>query len=86
MSFSGSFCAQLEDGALALLAPRIIKDSGPFLLATSEDTLALVLETIGVVVKIDDGKCIDPELAQLLSRAVLEVWTEIRKVPRVCCS
>ncbi|KAF8577246.1 ARM repeat-containing protein [Ramaria rubella] len=76
-----NFCAQVEDSALVSLAPRIIKDLGPFLLLTSEDTLALVLEAITVVVQIDDGKWLDPELARLLSQAVLEVWTKNIKDP-----
>ena len=71
-----SFCVQVEDNTIVSLAPRIIKDLGPFLLVTSEDTLALVLEAINVVVQIDDGKWLEPELARLLSQAVLEVWTK----------
>lgn len=71
-----SFCAQVEDSAIVSLAPRIIKDLGPFLLVTSEDTLALVLEAVGVVIQIDNGKWLDPGLAQLLSQAILEVWTK----------
>jgi importin-9 len=74
--FPNSFCAQVEDSLIVSLAPRIIKDLGPFLLVTSEDTLVLVLEAIGVVVQIADGKWLEPELAQLLSQAVLEVWTK----------
>ncbi|KAF8498357.1 ARM repeat-containing protein [Gautieria morchelliformis] len=76
-----NFCAQVDDSAIVPIAPRIIKDLGPFLLVTSEDTLALVLEAINVVVEIDDGKWLDPELAQLLSQAVLEVWTKNIKDP-----
>ena len=56
------------------MAARIAKDIGPFLPVTSEDTLTLVLETLAVVVQIDDGKWITEELARALVVAVLEVW------------
>lgn len=57
------------------LAPRIIRDLGPLLTTTTEDTLTLVLETISVVVEVGEGKWLDPELARLLSQAALDIWT-----------
>ncbi len=46
---------------------------GPFLLHTSEDTLSLVLETLSVIVGVDEGKWMTPELADSLVLAILEV-------------
>jgi importin-9 len=59
--------------------PRIAKDLGPFLLGTSDDTLSLVLETLGVVVDVDENKWITEELANSLVLAVLEVWAKNNK-------
>jgi importin-9 len=49
------------------------------LLATTEDTLSLVLETLSVVVEVDESKWLTPELANSLVLAVLEVWTKNNK-------
>jgi hypothetical protein len=46
---------------------------------TSEDTLSLVLETLAVVIDIDQGKWLTPELAQSLVNAILEVWSKNNK-------
>jgi len=43
-------------------------------MATSDDTLSLVLETLSVVVEIDESKWITSELAHSLVVAMLEVW------------
>jgi importin-9 len=59
--------------------PRIAKDLGPFLLVTSEDTLSLVLETLGVVVDVDDSNWITADLANSLVLATLEVWAKNSK-------
>lgn len=59
--------------------PRIAKDLGPFLLVTTEDTLSLVLETLSVVVEVDDSKWMTSELAYSLIVAVLDVWTKNNK-------
>ena len=53
---------------------RIAKDLGPFLLDTSDDALSLVLETMSVVVQVDDGKWLTTDLAQSLVVALLDVW------------
>ncbi len=58
---------------------RIAKDMGPFLLHTSEDTLSLVLETLSVIVGVDEGKWMTPELADSLVLAILEVWAKNNK-------
>lgn len=65
----------MDNSTVIPVAPRIVKDLGPFLLATTEDTLALVLEAINAVLEIGDGEWLDPELARMLSEAALEVWT-----------
>ena len=74
-----SFCQGGDDSALIPFAPRIAKDLGPFLLVTSEDTLSLVLETLAVVIDIDQGKWLTPDLAQSLVNAILEVWSKNNK-------
>ena len=56
----------MDDAVAVPLAPRIAKDIGPFLPATSEDTLTLVLETLAAVVEIDEGKWITVDLARAL--------------------
>lgn len=52
---------------------------GPFLLATTEDTLSLVLETMSVVLEVDKGSWLSPDLAQSLVLAVLEIWAKNNK-------
>ncbi|KIJ34652.1 hypothetical protein M422DRAFT_76407 [Sphaerobolus stellatus SS14] len=76
-----NFCAQMDNNTVVPLAPRMIKDLGPFLAATTEDTLTLVLEAINVIIEIDDGNWLTPELGQALSQAVLQVWTRNIKDP-----
>ena len=58
---------------------RIAKDLGPFLLDTSDDALSLVLETMSVVVQVDDGKWLTTDLAQSLVVALLDVWKKNNK-------
>ncbi|KAJ6609355.1 ARM repeat-containing protein [Mycena sp. CBHHK59/15] len=70
-----------EGSALSPFAPRIAKDLGPFLMMTSDDTLSLVLETLSVVVQVDKGSWLTPELADSLVAAILEVWTKNNKDP-----
>ncbi len=74
-----SFCQGGEDSALIPFAYRISQDLGPFLLITSDDTLSLVLETLSVVLEVDQGKWLTGELAQSLISAVLEVWSKNNK-------
>ncbi|KAL7284955.1 hypothetical protein ACG7TL_000044 [Trametes sanguinea] len=71
----------IEDAVAVPMAPRIAKDIGPFLPVTSEDTLTLVLETLAVVVQIDEGKWITEDLARSLVIAVLDVWMKNNKDP-----
>ncbi|KAG7100000.1 hypothetical protein E1B28_001788 [Marasmius oreades] len=76
-----NFCLGSDDSALTPFVPRIAKDLGPFLLATSEDTLSLVLETLAVVLDVDDGKWMTPDLATSLVAATLNVWSKNNKDP-----
>ncbi|TRM70438.1 armadillo-type protein [Schizophyllum amplum] len=76
-----NFCQGAEDSAMVPFVSRIAKDLGPFLLDTSDDALSLVLETMSVVVQVDDGKWLTPDLAQSLVAALLEVWKKNNKDP-----
>ncbi|KAJ7070709.1 ARM repeat-containing protein [Mycena amicta] len=77
-----NFFQGANDGpTLSPFAPRIAKDLGPFLLATSDDTLSLVLETLSVVISVDKGRWLTVELADSLVSAILEVWTTNNKDP-----
>nr|GAT57396.1 ARM repeat-containing protein [Mycena chlorophos] len=60
-----------EGPTLSPFAPRIAKDLGPFLLVTSDDTLSLVLETLSVIIAVDKGRWITPELASSLTLSVI---------------
>ena len=77
--FFYSFCVGADDKALSPFIPRIAKDLGPFLSVTSEDTLSLVLETLAVVLDVDNGKWMSQDLASALVIAVLDVWTKNNK-------
>ncbi|TFK26759.1 ARM repeat-containing protein [Coprinopsis marcescibilis] len=76
-----NFCQSGDDSVLVPYAPRIAKDLGPFLGVTSEDTLSLVLETLSVVLEIDSGKWLTPELASALVVVSLEVWHKNNRDP-----
>jgi hypothetical protein len=45
----------------------------------SEDTLTLVLETLGVILEVDEGKWLTPDLAASLVEASLDVWSKNNK-------
>ncbi|KIM47710.1 hypothetical protein M413DRAFT_62252 [Hebeloma cylindrosporum] len=76
-----NFCQGGEDSALTSFASRIAQDLGPLLLVTSEDTLSLILETLSVVLEVDQGKWLSPELADSLLGALLDVWGKNNKDP-----
>ncbi|KAI0756104.1 ARM repeat-containing protein [Daedaleopsis nitida] len=76
-----NFCQNVDDAVAMPFAARIAKDIGPFLPATSEDTLTLVLETLSVVVQIDGGKWLTEDLARALVAAILQVWTKNSRDP-----
>lgn len=64
----------METAELDSYASRILVDLTPFLRSTSEDTLALIVETLTVTVKINLGSWLTSEATILLTRAVLEAW------------
>lgn len=64
----------MENAELDSYAPRILADLTPFLASTSEDTLALIVETITVTVKINLGSWLTSDATRLLTRAILEAW------------
>ncbi|CAA7265862.1 unnamed protein product [Cyclocybe aegerita] len=76
-----NFCQDGEDSALIPFAPRITQDLGPLLLVASEDTLSLILESLSVVLEVDQGKWLTQELAGSLVTAILEVWNKNNKDP-----
>ncbi|KAJ7597774.1 ARM repeat-containing protein [Mycena floridula] len=76
-----NFCQGAQDSALAPFMPRIAKDLGPFLAVTSEDTLAMVLEALSVVLEVERGSWMTIELAQALVSAVLDVWSKNSRDP-----
>jgi len=67
------FAEYISDAELAIV-PRIIRDLGPFLLETSEDTLSLVLETVSVLSGVGKGSWFTSDLALALATALLDVW------------
>ena len=68
-----SFAEYISDAELAIV-PRIIRDLGPFLLETSEDTLSLVLDTVSVLAAVGNGSWFTTDLAVALTTALLDVW------------
>ncbi|KAI9453938.1 hypothetical protein F5148DRAFT_451505 [Russula earlei] len=61
------------------MVPRIIRDLGPFLLETSEDTLSLVLETVSVLSAVAKGSWFTTDLAVALAAALLDIWPKNMK-------
>ncbi|KAF8899297.1 armadillo-type protein [Infundibulicybe gibba] len=76
-----NFCQGGDDSALTPFVVRITKDLGPFLMMTSDDTLSLVLETLSVVLEVEQGKWLTVELADTLVLAVLDIWHKNNKDP-----
>jgi hypothetical protein len=74
-----SFCQGGEDSALTPFASRIAQDLGPLLFVASEDTLSLILETLSVVLEVNQGKWLSAELGDSLVSALLEVWSKNNK-------
>lgn len=59
---------------MAGVAPRILQDLAPLLLVTAEETLALVMEALSVLLKIQGGKWLTGDHASSLTAALLGVW------------
>lgn len=64
----------MDSAELNTYATRILGDLTPFLTSTSDDTLALIVETATVVVKINLGSWLTIEAVQVLTRVVLDAW------------
>jgi importin-9 len=71
--FKFSYAGYMSEAESATI-PRIIRDLGPFLLETSEDTLSLVLETVSVLSGVANGSWFTRDLAEALTAALLDVW------------
>lgn len=69
----------MGDSNILPVAFRIAKDLGPFLLATTEDTLSLVLETLSSILNVGKGTWITADLAEQLTTAMLQVWSRNNK-------
>ncbi|KAH9958982.1 ARM repeat-containing protein [Russula dissimulans] len=67
------FAEYISDTELAIV-PRIIRDLGPFLLETTEDTLSLVLDTVSVLSVVAKGSWFTTDLAVALTTALLDIW------------
>ena len=65
--------------ALTSIVPRIVRDLGPFLLQTTEDTLSLVLETLSVVLAVDKAEWLTTDLTRDLTLALLDIWSKNHK-------
>ncbi|PAV22617.1 ARM repeat-containing [Pyrrhoderma noxium] len=76
-----NFATGMDDSILVPFAFRITKDLGPFLLATTEDTLSLVLETLSSVLDIGKSSWVTAELAEQIVAATLQVWINNNKDP-----
>ncbi|PCH34394.1 ARM repeat-containing protein [Wolfiporia cocos MD-104 SS10] len=76
-----NFCKAIDDALLEPVAPRICQAIGPFLSLTTDYTLQLVLDALSVIVEIDGGKWMTPDLAGLLVHSVLDVWVKHHKDP-----
>ncbi|KAG6810962.1 hypothetical protein H0H92_009610 [Tricholoma furcatifolium] len=68
-----NFFQEGADSTLVGIAPRVANILGPFLFVASDDTLSLVLETLLVVLEVDKGSWLKPEMADSLVLALLEV-------------
>ena len=62
--------------ALVPLATRMAQDLAPFLLVTSEDTLALVADSLLAVIEVDKSQWLTPALAAPMVEALMQVWVK----------
>ncbi|KAF9516008.1 hypothetical protein BS47DRAFT_1371853 [Hydnum rufescens UP504] len=82
--FASSFaklCRPVDAAVVRAYAPRILAILSSFLSTTSEDTLSLILDTLTVVVKIDLGTWLSPEVTSSLTAAILDTWRRNFKDP-----
>ncbi|KAF8753686.1 ARM repeat-containing protein [Rhizoctonia solani] len=69
-----NFISHIPGDAMAQVAPRVLQDLAPLLLVTVEETLALVMETLSVLLKVEGGKWLTADHATSLTTALLDVW------------
>ncbi|CAE6414438.1 unnamed protein product [Rhizoctonia solani] len=69
-----NFISHIPGKAVAGVAPRILHDLAPLLLVTVEETLALVMETLSVLLKVEGGEWLTGDHAGSLTTALLDVW------------
>ncbi|CAE6421477.1 unnamed protein product [Rhizoctonia solani] len=69
-----NFISHISGDAMAQVAPRILQDLAPLLLVTAEETLALIMETLSVLLKVEGGKWLTADHAGSLTTALLDVW------------
>jgi hypothetical protein len=72
-----SFSTQKKSAdALVPLASRMAQDLAPFLLVTSEDTLALVADSLLAVIEVNKSQWLTQELAAPMINALMQVWVK----------
>ncbi|KAL5640264.1 hypothetical protein ACGC1H_007512 [Rhizoctonia solani] len=69
-----NFISHISGESMAGVAPRILQDLAPLLLITVEETLALVMETLSVLLKVEGGRWLAADHAASLTTALLDVW------------
>ncbi|KAF8336339.1 ARM repeat-containing protein [Cantharellus anzutake] len=55
-------------------APRILATLAPFLSTAADETLSLILDTLTIVVQIDLGSWLNPDVVSSLTAALVDVW------------
>lgn len=73
MNWSCSFCRYIPAAELSPSSLRIVADLVPFLAQATEDTLALILETIRAVVGVD-GSVLSAQATGELANVLFTVW------------
>lgn len=71
--FIDSFCRYIDAQTLGNFSQRILSDLVPFLAQASENSLALVMETIRAVIGVD-AKILNAEATSQLVNVIFQVW------------
>ncbi|KAJ1302683.1 hypothetical protein OPQ81_002999 [Rhizoctonia solani] len=69
-----NFISYIPGEVIAGVASRILQDLAPLLLVTAEETLALVMEALSVLLKVQGGNWVTVDHADSLTVALLDVW------------
>lgn len=72
-------CTGLDSAITVPFAPCPMCMLGPFLLATLEDMLNLIMDTFMKVLGLNNGSWLASDLATLLTQVLLEVWSKNAK-------